>query len=100
MYTMEYEAAETDGFRSWRENLRDVQARHRIQARIDRVISGNFGDWKTESGEVSSIQVDTKIYCKLTCNARIFPSHLHKPFTSDYPRFKINIADNIFHSAL
>ena len=55
---MEYEVVETGDFRNWRENLRDTQAKHRIQARIDRVISGNFGDWKTESGEVKAMRID------------------------------------------
>jgi len=55
---MEYEVAETRDFRSWRENLRDLQAKYRIQARIDRVILGNFGDWKTESGEIKAMRID------------------------------------------
>jgi putative addiction module killer protein len=55
---MEYEVAETDDFKLWRENLRDVQAKHRIQARIDRAITGNFGDWKTEEGEVRAMRID------------------------------------------
>ena len=55
---MEYEVAETEEFRNWRENLRDSQAKHKIQARIDRVISGNFGDWKTETGEVRAMRID------------------------------------------
>ena len=55
---MEYEVAETEEFKNWRENLRDLQAKHRIQARIDRIISGNFGDWKTEAGEVRAIRID------------------------------------------
>jgi putative addiction module killer protein len=55
---MVYEVAETEDFKLWRENLRDLQAKHRIQARIDRVISGNFGDWKTEEGEVRAMRID------------------------------------------
>ena len=55
---MEYEVTETEEFKNWRENLQDLQARHRIQARIDRVISGNFGDWKTEAGEVRAMRID------------------------------------------
>ena len=55
---MDYVVSETNGFRSWRENLQDVRAKRRIQARIDRVISGNFGDWKTESGEVRAMRID------------------------------------------
>jgi len=55
---MEYEVAETEEFKNWRGNLRDEQAKCRIQARIDRVISGNFGDWKTEAGEVRAMRID------------------------------------------
>ena len=55
---MEYEVVETEEFRTWRENLRDLQAKHKIEARIDRVISGNFGDWKTETGEVRAMRID------------------------------------------
>ena len=55
---MVYVVSETEGFRTWRENLRDLQAKRRIQARIDRAISGNFGDWKTESGEVRVMRID------------------------------------------
>jgi len=58
MELMDYEVIETKDFRDWRENLRDIKARNRIQARIDRVFSGNFGDWKTESGEVRAMRID------------------------------------------
>ena len=55
---VEYEVAETEEFRKWRKSLRDRQIKRRIQARIDRVCSGNFGDWKTESGEVKAMRID------------------------------------------
>ena len=55
---MEYEVVQTEDFRNWRENLRDRQAQRRIQARIDRVACGNFGDWKTEAGEVRAMRID------------------------------------------
>jgi putative addiction module killer protein len=55
---VEYGIVETEDFKLWRENLRDFQAKRRIQARIDRVISGNFGDWKTEEGEVRAMRID------------------------------------------
>ena len=55
---MEYEVAETETCKTWRENLRNKQAKRKIQARIDRVASGNFGDWKTESGEVRAMRID------------------------------------------
>jgi putative addiction module killer protein len=53
-----YEIVETEDFKLWRENLRDLQTKRRIQARIDRVIFGNFGDWKTEKGEVRAMRID------------------------------------------
>ena len=55
---MEYKVVETEEFNNWRENLRDLQARRKIQARIDRVFSGNFGDWRTEAGEVRAMRID------------------------------------------
>ncbi|MCL2880201.1 MAG: type II toxin-antitoxin system RelE/ParE family toxin [Treponema sp.] len=55
---MGYEVTETDECKIWREKLKDLQAKHRIQARIDRVISGNLGDWKTESGEVKALRIN------------------------------------------
>ena len=55
---MEFEVEQTAVFRDWRENLKDPQAKRRIRARIDRVYSGNFGDWKTESGEVRAMRID------------------------------------------
>ena len=55
---MVYEVEQTDVFRDWRENLNDPQAKRRIQARIDRVYSGNFGDWKTESGEIRAMRIN------------------------------------------
>ena len=53
-----YDVVQTAEFRNWRENLRDTHAKHRIQARIDRAVSGNFGDWKTESGEIRTMRID------------------------------------------
>ena len=73
---MEYEVAETEEFRNWRENLRDSQTRYIIQARIDRVISGNFGDWKTEAGEVRAMRIDYgpgyRLYYVIRANRVVF----------------------------
>jgi len=55
---VEYEVFQTEEFKKWREKLKDPQAVRRIQARIDRVISGNFGDWKTTTGEVKELRID------------------------------------------
>jgi putative addiction module killer protein len=55
---MDYIVSETEGFRTWRDNLRDFRAQRKIQAKIDRAMSGNFGDWKTEAGEVRAMRID------------------------------------------
>jgi len=55
---VEYEVVQSADFKTWRENLRDIHIKQRIQARIDRAISGNFGDWKTESGEIRAMRID------------------------------------------
>jgi putative addiction module killer protein len=55
---VDYVVCETKGFQIWRYNLRDSQAKRRVQARIDRAISGNFGDWKSEAGEVRAMRID------------------------------------------
>ena len=54
---MLYEIIETLEFTTWRANLRDTQAKDRIRARIIRAGDGNFGDWKTEAGEVKAMRV-------------------------------------------
>ncbi|NOY28671.1 MAG: type II toxin-antitoxin system RelE/ParE family toxin [Planctomycetes bacterium] len=44
------EYADRDGkmpFRDWLLRLKDVVARAKLTARIDRAAHGNFGDWKT-----------------------------------------------------
>ena len=55
---MEYHISETDIFKDWRAKLHDSQAKRRIQARIDRAKLGNFGDWKTERGEIRAMRID------------------------------------------
>jgi putative addiction module killer protein len=55
---MNYEIAETEMFVSWRENLKDLRAKDKIRSRINRASMGNFGDWKTESGEVKAMRID------------------------------------------
>ncbi|MCL2214072.1 MAG: type II toxin-antitoxin system RelE/ParE family toxin [Treponema sp.] len=54
---MEYEVFQTEGFKNWREGLLNVKLKLKIQARIDRAVSGNFGDWKTESGDVRAMRI-------------------------------------------
>ena len=46
----------TDTFDRWFARLRDTQAKIRIQARIDRVEDGNFGDHKVVGEGVSELR--------------------------------------------
>ena len=43
---------------NWIERLRDRSARYRIQARIDRLAGGNFGDFKLVGGGVQELRID------------------------------------------
>jgi len=47
----------TEIFDGWFEALRDKQAARRIQARIDRVEEGNFGDHKSVGSGVSEMRI-------------------------------------------
>ena len=55
---MPYEVRETVEFAEWRENLKDLLARDKVKSRIIRASFGNFGDWKTESGEVRAMRIN------------------------------------------
>ena len=48
----------TREFEGWLERLRDRSARYRIQARIDRLAGGNFGDFKLVGGGVQELRID------------------------------------------
>jgi putative addiction module killer protein len=54
-------------FIDWLEQLRDRQARARIQARIARLALGNFGDCKAIGGGVLELRIDWgpgyRVYC-------------------------------------
>jgi putative addiction module killer protein len=52
-----YQVRVTDQFADWLGSLRDVQARIRIQARIDRLELGNLGDWKAIGSSVSEMRI-------------------------------------------
>ena len=52
------EVVQTDVFRRWMDRLDDRVARNRIVARIDRVASGNLGDWKSVGGGVAEVRID------------------------------------------
>lgn len=51
---------QSDVFKHWLENLKDRNARVRIQARIDRMEDGNFGDVKPVGGAISEARIHDK----------------------------------------
>ncbi|MCL2339083.1 MAG: type II toxin-antitoxin system RelE/ParE family toxin [Proteobacteria bacterium] len=73
---MKYEVIETDIFIKWRLGLRDAMAKARIDARLRRAENGNFGDWKTESGDIRAIRIDHgpgyRLYYVMRGNTIIF----------------------------
>ncbi len=52
------EVRQTEVFAKWLVGLRDLHARGRIQARIDRLESGNAGDAKPVGEGVSEMRID------------------------------------------
>ena len=54
----EYQVYETEVYTKWYSSLKDERAKARIDKRIDRAKYGNFGDWKTEAGEVRALRID------------------------------------------
>ena len=60
MYVYVYvcEIDQTETFTQWFRELRDHRAKGRIKARIERAAMGNFGDWKTEDGEIRAMRID------------------------------------------
>jgi putative addiction module killer protein len=53
------EIRKTDVFARWLDDLRDLRARARIQARIERLAAGNPGDVKRAGEGVSELQSTT-----------------------------------------
>ena len=53
-----YKVDQAEPFVKWLRDLKDNRARDRITARIERAADGNFGDWKTEAGEVRAMRID------------------------------------------
>ena len=47
----------TEQFDNWLSNLRDQQAKRRVQARIDRAEDGNFGDCEPVGEGVSEMRI-------------------------------------------
>jgi putative addiction module killer protein len=56
--TIYTDAAGCAPFQAWYHTLADRRARVRISARIARMRSGNFGDWKVLRGGIMELRID------------------------------------------
>ena len=52
------EIRKTETYAQWIDNLRDLQARARVQVRIERLAAGNSGDVKAVGEGVSELRID------------------------------------------
>ena len=52
------EIRKTELFANWLDNLRDIQAKARVQVRIERLATGNAGDVKPVGEGVSEMRID------------------------------------------
>ena len=52
------EIRKTDVFIHWLDHLRDIHARARIQARIERLAAGNAGDVKPVGEGISELRIN------------------------------------------
>lgn len=52
------EIRKTDEFAQWLDGLRDIKARARVQARLDRMAEDNLGDVKPVGEGVSELRID------------------------------------------
>ena len=53
-----FEIHKTDTFAKWIDGLRNIHARARVQARIERLATGNPGDVKPVGAGVSEMRID------------------------------------------
>lgn len=53
-----HEIRKTDIYAKWLDGLRDIRARARVQARVERLATGNPGDVKPVSEGVSELRID------------------------------------------
>ena len=53
------EIRKTESYAQWIDNLRDLQARARVQIRIERLVAGNPGDVRAVGEGVSELRIDT-----------------------------------------
>jgi putative addiction module killer protein len=52
------EIKKTDVYARWLDNLRDIRARARVQARVERMAAGNPGDVKPVGESVLEMRID------------------------------------------
>ena len=52
------EVRQTEQFAQWLDDLRDLRARARVQARIERLIGGNPGDVRPVGSGISELRID------------------------------------------
>ena len=52
------EMKKTDVYAQWLDDLRDIRARARVQARVERLAAGNPGDVKPVGDGVSEMRID------------------------------------------
>jgi putative addiction module killer protein len=53
-----FEIRKTDIYAKWLDGLRDIHARARVQARVERLATGNPGDVKPVGEGVSELRID------------------------------------------
>ncbi len=53
-----YEIRKTDTYAEWLDGLRDIHARARVLARVERLAAGNPGDVKPVGEGVSELRID------------------------------------------
>lgn len=53
-----YEIRKTDAYIQWLDNLRDMRARARVLARVERLAAGNPGDVKPVGEGVSELRIN------------------------------------------
>lgn len=53
-----FEIIQSETFKEWRSKLKDRLAVLRINARIERMVDGNFGDIRSVGGGVSELRID------------------------------------------
>lgn len=53
-----HEIRKTDIYAKWLDGLRDIKARARVQARVERLATGNPGDSKSIGEGVSELRID------------------------------------------